>query len=86
MLHDNDLLFTTTDPQTLRNIAETWHARWLVARPGTDIALPSPLPSWLVEQQDWGDLKIYRIGPLDHPPLAQKVLDKAIANPTRSPS
>jgi hypothetical protein len=86
MLHDNDLLFTTTDPQTLRNIAETWHVRWLVARPGTDIALPRPLPSWLVEQQDCGDLKIYRIDSLDHPPLAQKVLDKTIASPTRSPS
>jgi len=61
MLRDNDLLFTTTDPETLRHIAETWHVRWLVARPGTDIALPSPLPAWLVEQQDSGDLKIYRI-------------------------
>jgi hypothetical protein len=61
MLRDNDLLFTTTDPETLRHIAETWHVRWLVARPGTDIALPRPLPAWLVEQQDSGDLKIYRI-------------------------
>ena len=61
MLRDNDLLFTTTDPETLRHIAGTWHVRWLVARPGTDIALPRPLPAWLVEQQDSGDLKIYRI-------------------------
>ena len=61
MLRDNDLLFTTTDPETLRNIAKAWHVRWLVARPGTDIALPRPLPPWLVEQQDTGDLKIYKI-------------------------
>ena len=61
LLHDNDLLFSTTDPETLRDIARTWHVRWLVARPGTDISLPRPLPAWLVEQQDCGDLKIYRI-------------------------
>ena len=61
LLHDNDLIFTTTDAQTLRNLAKTWSVRWLVARPGTDIALPKPLPAWLVEQQNCGDLKIYRI-------------------------
>ncbi len=61
LLHDNDLLFTTTDPETLRDLAEKWHVRWVVARPGTDIALPRPLPAWLVEQQNCGDLKIYRI-------------------------
>jgi hypothetical protein len=61
LLHDNDLLFTTTDPDTLRDIARKWQVRFLVARPGTDIALPRPLPSWMVEQQDCGDLKIYRI-------------------------
>jgi hypothetical protein len=61
MLHDNDLAFTTTDPETIRAFANTWHVRWLVARPGTDISLPRPLPPWLVEQQNSGDLKIYRI-------------------------
>jgi hypothetical protein len=61
LLRDNDLLFTTTDPETVRDIAKTWHVRWLVARPGTDIALPRPLPAWLVEQQNCGDLEIYRI-------------------------
>jgi hypothetical protein len=61
LLHDNDLAFTTTDPATVRDIANTWHVRWLVARPGTDISLPRPLPPWLVEQQNSGDLKIYRI-------------------------
>ena len=61
LLHDNDLLFTTTNPETLRDIARKWHVRWLVARPGTDISLPRPLPAWLVEQQDCGDLRIYRI-------------------------
>jgi hypothetical protein len=61
MLRDNDLIFSTTDPETLRDIAKTWCVRWLVARPGTDIALPRPLPTWLVEQQNCGDLKIYRI-------------------------
>jgi hypothetical protein len=61
LLHDNDLLFSTTDPETLLNIARTWQVRWLVARPGTDISLPRPLPDWLVEQADCGDLKIYRI-------------------------
>jgi hypothetical protein len=61
LLHDNDLIFTTTDAATLRSLAKTWNVRWLVARPGTDIALPRPLPAWLVEQQNSGDLKIYRI-------------------------
>jgi len=61
LLHDNDLLFSTADPEVLRHIADTWHVRWLVARPGTDIALPRPLPSWLVQEQDTGDLKIYKI-------------------------
>ena len=61
LLHDNDLLFTTTDPATLRDISSAWHVRWLVARPGTDVSLPRPLPTWLVEQQGCGELKIYRI-------------------------
>jgi hypothetical protein len=61
LLRDNDSLFSTTDPETLRSIAESYHVRWLVARPGTDISLPRPLPEWLVEQQNCGDLKIYRI-------------------------
>jgi hypothetical protein len=61
LLHDNDLLFSTTDPETLRDIAGKWHVRWLVARPGTDISLPRPLPAWLVQQENCGDLKIYRI-------------------------
>jgi hypothetical protein len=61
LLHDNDLMFTTTDPKALHDIADTWHVRWLIARPGTDIALPQPLPAWLVEQHDIGGLKIYRI-------------------------
>lgn len=61
LLHDNDSMFTTTDPEELRVIARTWHVRWLVARPSTDIALPRPLPSWLIEQPNCGDLKIYRI-------------------------
>jgi hypothetical protein len=61
LLRDNDLLFSTTDPETLRQIAGKWHVRYLVARPGTDIALPRPLPAWLVPLNDSGDLKIYRI-------------------------
>ena len=61
LLHDNDLLFSTTDPEMMRDIARTWHVRFLVARPGTDIALPRPLPPWLIEQQNSGDLRIYRI-------------------------
>jgi hypothetical protein len=61
LLRDNDLMFSTTDPETVRHIAKAWHVRWLVSRPGTDIALPRPLPAWLVEQQNCGDLKIYRI-------------------------
>ena len=61
LLHDNELMFSTTDPETLRDVAKKWHVRWLAARPGTDISLPRPLPAWLVEQPDSGDLKIYRI-------------------------
>jgi len=61
LFYDNDLLFSTTDPETLRDIARKWHVRYLVARAGTDIALPRPLPAWLIKQQDCGDLNIYRI-------------------------
>jgi hypothetical protein len=61
LLHDNDMLFSTTDPETLHRIAEAWHVRWLVARPGTDIALPRPLPPWLVQQERTGSLRIYEI-------------------------
>jgi hypothetical protein len=61
LLHDNALLFSTTDPAMVREIAKIWRVKWLVARPGTDIALPRPLPPWVVEQKDCGDLKIYRI-------------------------
>ncbi len=61
MLRDNDLLFTTTSPDELRKIANAWNVHWLVARPGTDVSLPRPLPPWLVEQPDSGSLKIYRI-------------------------
>ncbi len=61
LLRENDLIFSTTDSETVREIARSWRVRWLVARPGTDIALPQPLPAWLVEQHNCGDLKIYRI-------------------------
>ena len=68
LLHDNDLMFSTTDSETVRNLAKAYRVRWLVARPGSDIALPRPLPAWLVEQHDCGDLKIYRV---DSPQLSQ---------------
>jgi len=58
---DNDLLFSTTDAETLRDTARTYGVKWLVAQPGTDIALLGPRPAWLLEQHDCGDLKIYRI-------------------------
>jgi hypothetical protein len=61
MLHDNDEMFTTSDAATLHTIAESYKVHWLVARPGTDIAISRPLPSWLVEQENTGNLKIYRI-------------------------
>lgn len=61
LLYDNDLLFSTTNPETLHEIAGKWHVRYLVARPGTDIALPKPLPPWLIEQQNCGDLRIYKV-------------------------
>jgi hypothetical protein len=61
LFQDNDLIFTATDPETVRGIAQARGVRWLVARPGTDIALPRPLPAWLVEQQNCGDLKIYQV-------------------------
>jgi hypothetical protein len=61
LLHDNDLLFTTANPETLRDIARKWHVRFLVARPGTDLNLAKPLPPWLVRLQSSGDLNIYRI-------------------------
>ena len=61
LLHDNDLMFTTKDPEMLRTLAMNWHVRWLVARPGTDLSLPRPLPSWLVQEQNCGDLRIYHL-------------------------
>ena len=59
--HDNDLIFATTDPRILRDLVRKWDVHWLVARPGTDIALQRPLPAWLVEQNNSGDLKIYKV-------------------------
>lgn len=61
LLRDNDLMFTATDPEKVRDLAKTWHVQWLVARPETDIALPRPLPAWLVEQPNSGNLRIYQI-------------------------
>jgi hypothetical protein len=61
LFQDNELIFSSTDPEKVRAIAEARGVRWLVARPYTDIALPKPLPPWLVEQQNCGDLKIYRV-------------------------
>jgi hypothetical protein len=61
LLEDNDRMFSTTDPQVVHTIAQAYHIHWLVTRPGTDIALPRPLPSWLAEQPDSGTLKIYRV-------------------------
>ena len=61
LFRDNDVLFSTTDPDTLRSTAKKWDVQWLVARPNTDISLPRPLPAWLTEQQGSGSLKIYRI-------------------------
>jgi hypothetical protein len=61
MQSDNALLFTTTDPNQLHQIADRWHVRWLVARPGTDISLGRPLPPWLIPQTDTGSLKIYEV-------------------------
>jgi hypothetical protein len=61
LLHDNDLMFTTDDPETLRNLVQAYQVHWLVARPGTDISLPRPLPAWVVQQQQTGDIKIYQI-------------------------
>lgn len=61
MLQNNDEMFSTSDPATLHRIAESYNVHWLVARPGTDIAISRPLPPWLVEQENTGALKIYRI-------------------------
>ena len=59
--HENSEMFTTTDPALLRALTSRWGLHWLVARPGTDISLPRPLPSLLVPQSDTGSLKIYQI-------------------------
>lgn len=59
--HDNDLLFATTNPDSLRTVAQSYDIHWLVLRPGTNLGLPTPLPTWLTDEQDTGDLKIYRI-------------------------
>lgn len=44
LLHDNDLMFTTSDSQQLRNLVDQYRVKWLVARPGTDIGLKSLPP------------------------------------------
>ena len=61
LISDNDLIFSSNDPQAVRDIVKARNIRWLVARPGTDVALPRPLPTWLVEQENSGSLKIYRV-------------------------
>lgn len=61
LLSDNDQMFTTTDGATLHHLAAAYHVQWLVARPGTDISVPKPLPAWLHELQATGDLKIYKV-------------------------
>jgi hypothetical protein len=61
MQHDNDLMFTTADASTLHDLARAWNVQWLVARPGTDISLPRPLPEWLIEENNCGSLKIYQV-------------------------
>jgi hypothetical protein len=61
LLHDNELLFTTTNPDVMRDVAQSYRVRWIVARPGTDIGLPRPLPPWLVQQNGTGDLRIYQV-------------------------
>jgi hypothetical protein len=61
MQHDNDLMFTTADASTLHDLARAWSVQWLVARPGTDISLPRPLPAWLIEEKNCGSLKIYQV-------------------------
>lgn len=63
LLSENDLMFSTTDPDTLHALSKKWNVKWLVARPGTDLALSRPLPSWLTAQADSGSLKIYKIDP-----------------------
>jgi len=49
----------TFDPETLRDIARTWHVRWLVARHRHLAA--KAITARLVEQQHCGDIRIYRI-------------------------
>lgn len=61
LLRNNDLMFTTNDPETLHKIASTYRVQWLIARPGTDISLSRPLPAWLTEEQNTGSLKIYKV-------------------------
>jgi hypothetical protein len=61
MQHDNDLMFTTADASTLHDLARAWNVQWLVARPGTDISVPRPLPGWLIEEKNCGSLKIYQV-------------------------
>jgi hypothetical protein len=61
LLRDNDLMFTTTDPDTLHRLAKQYQVQWLVAQPGSDLALQRPLPPWLIEEQRTGSLKIYKV-------------------------
>jgi len=61
LLRDNDSMFTITNAGALRDLTAAYRVRWLVARPGTDLALQRPLPPWLEEETNCGTLKIYLV-------------------------
>jgi hypothetical protein len=57
----NDLLFSTNDPAVVWDIVKSFNIRFLVARPDTDIALPTPRPTWLQKVEDTGTLTVYQV-------------------------
>jgi hypothetical protein len=58
---DNDLLFTTNDPDTARAIIDRWGIEYLVAEPGTDLPVARRAASWLQPLDVGGSVRIYRV-------------------------
>jgi hypothetical protein len=58
---DNAMLFSTTDPEQFRAIIDRYHIDFVVAKPDSDIALPTPRPDWLRPLTNMGSLTAYQV-------------------------
>jgi hypothetical protein len=60
--HHNDLLFSTTDPEIMKNIIDKYGIDFLVYRPETSLNV-SEIPTWLKELKDMGSITVYEVIP-----------------------